>query len=272
VVQVGVPPPPGGGDGLPRIIRFTGSPMDITAGDRTSLDWLVENATSATISTLGTVGLQGNSGIAPTQNTLYTLTAQNAQGQVSSTIGINVRPAVVPPTPPPSLTACVANPVEVANPGDSASISYTATNFTVVTLNGLGVGNPVVVRPNATTTYTLIAYNAKNETARCEVTVRVRTPPVVDRPIANAGPSIDTLYRLITLDGSKSVDPKGGPLTYRWRPLEKTAVVLEPTSVTPRVQLGEQFGPYLFELTVTNQAGVSSTSVVTVNFISTRVR
>jgi hypothetical protein len=246
--------------------------MDITAGDRTSLDWLVENATSVTISTLGTVGLQGNSGISPNQNTLYTLTAQNAQGQVSSTIGINVRPAVVPPTPPPSLTACVANPVEVAKAGDSASISYTATNFTVVTLNGLGVGNPVVVRPNATTTYTLIAYNAKNETARCEVTVRVAAAPVIDRPIANAGPSIDTLYRLITLDGSASSDPKGGPLTYRWRPLEKTAVVLEPTSVTPRVQLGEQFGPYLFELTVTNQAGVSATSVVTVNFVSTRVR
>ena len=272
VVQVGVPPPPGGGDGLPRIIRFTGSPMDITAGDRTSLDWLVENATSVTISTLGTVGLQGNSSISPNQNTLYTLTAQNAQGQVSSTIGINVRPAVVPPTPGPALTACVANPVEVANPGDSASISYTATNFTVVTLNGLGVGNPVVVRPNTTTTYTLIAYNAKNETARCEVTVRVKAPTVIDRPIANAGASIDTIYRLITLDGSASSDPKGGPLTYRWRPLEKTAVVLEPTSVTPRVQLGEQFGPYLFELTVTNQAGVSATSVVTVNFVSTRVR
>lgn len=273
VVQVGVPPPPGGGgDGLPRIIRFTGSPMDITAGERTSLDWLVENATSVTISTLGTVGLQGNSSISPNQNTLYTLTAQNAQGQVSSTIGINVRPAPVPPTPPPSLTACVANPVEVANPGDSASISYTATNFTVVTLNGLGVGNPVVVRPNVTTTYTLIAYNAKNETARCDVTVRVKTPPAIERPIANAGPSIDTLYRLITLDGSASSDPKGGPLTYRWRPLEKTAVVLEPTSMTPRVQLGEQFGPYIFELTVTNQAGVSATSTVTVNFVSTRVR
>jgi len=271
VIQVGTPGPGGGGDGLPRIIRFTGSPMDITAGERSSLDWLVENATAVTISTLGTVGLQGNSSISPTANTLYTITASNAVGQVSSTIGINVRPATPPPTPGPAITACVANPVEI-DPGGQASISYTATNFTVVTLNGLGVGNPVVVRPNATTTYTLIAYNAKNETARCEVTVRVKTPPVVDRPIANAGPSTDTIYRLLTLDGSKSSDPKGGTLKYLWRPLEKTAVVLDPTSVTPRVQLGEQFGPYIFELTVTTEAGISATSTVTVNFVSTRVR
>jgi hypothetical protein len=162
--------------------------------------------------------------------------------------------------------------VEVVNAGDPASISYTATNFTVVTLNGLGVGNPVVVRPNVTTTYTLIAYNAKNETARCDVTVRVKTAPVIDRPIANAGTGYDTIYRQNTLDGTQSSDPKGGPLTYRWRPLEKTAVVLEPTSPTPRVQLGEQFGPYVFELTVTNQAGVSATSTVTVNFVTTHVR
>jgi hypothetical protein len=265
-VQIG-PGGSTGNDGLPRIIRFTASPMDITAGDRTSIDWLVENATSVTISSLGTVGLQGNNTVAPLTNTLYTLTASNARGQVSSTIGINVTPAG---PKPPTLTACVANPVEV-EAGKPASISYTATNATAVTLNGLGVGNPFTVTPNTTTTYTLIAYNSKNETARCEVTVRVKTPPPVERPIANAGPNVDTLYRQLTLDGTKSSDPAGGKLTYLWRPLSKTAVVLEPTSPTPRIQLGEQFGPYIFELTVTNEKGITASSTVTVNFVSTRV-
>ncbi|MBL8238792.1 MAG: OmpA family protein [Bryobacterales bacterium] len=271
VIQVGTPPT-GGGDGLPRIIRFTAAPMDITAGDRSSIDWLVENATNVTINSLGSVGLQGNVPVSPTANTLYTITASNAVGQVTSTIGINVRPAVPQPPPAPTLTACVANPVEVVKAGDPASISYTAQNATVVTLNGLGVPNPVVVRPTATTTYTLIAYNAQNQTARCEVTVRVAAEPAVIRPTANAGPSITTIDRLLTLDGTKSSDPSGGALTYRWRPLEKTAVVLEPNSPTPRVQLGEQFGPYTFELTVTNGAGVSATSTVTINYALTRVR
>lgn len=272
VVQVGTAPPAGGG--LPRIIRFTGSPMDITVGERTTIDWLVENATAVSISTLGTVGLQGNVPASPTANTLYTLTASNAQGQISSTIGINVRSTVVVPPAAqlPALTACIANPVEVANAGDPASISFTVQNATVVTLNGLGITNPVTVRPTATTTYTLIAYNAKNETARCEVTVRVRAIADVDRPIANAGASQDTIYRLVTLDGSKSVNPKGGPLTYLWTLEDKTAVILEPTSITPRVQLGEQFGPYIFRLTVTNSLGISSSSFVTVNFLLTRIR
>lgn len=268
VVQVGAG---GGGDGLPRIIRFTASPMDIEQGKNSSIDWLVENATSVTISTLGTVGLQGNAPVSPTANTVYTLTASNSVGQVSSTIGINVRPPVTPPTPGPTLTACTASPVEVANPGDPASISFTVMNATVVTLNGLGITNPVTVRPTTTTTYTLIAYNAKNETARCDVTVRVKTIPEVDKPIANAGTGFDTIYRQITLDGSKSVDPKGRPLTYQWRLLEKTAVILSPNEAVTRVQLGEQFGPYTFELKVTNADGVSSTTTVTVNFVSTRV-
>lgn len=267
VVQVGDRPLPGGD--LPRIIRFTASPLDIRAGERSTLDWLVENADNVTISSLGNVALQGNNQVAPTANTIYTITATNARGSVSSTIGINVGPAIIPP---PTLTACVANPVEAAKAGDPVSISYTAQNATVVTLNGLGVGNPVVVRPTATTTYTLIAYNSKNETARCQVTVNVKGEPVVNRPTANAGTGTDTLTRDIVLDGSKSFDPKGRPLTYKWRLLEKTAVILDPTAAVTRVQLGEQFGPYTFELTVTDADGVTATSLVTINYVSTRVR
>jgi len=196
---------------------------------------------------------------------------------VSSTIGINVHavvvpPVVVPPAPGPSITACLASPAEVANPGDPASLSFTSQNATVVTLNGLGITNPVTVRPLVTTVYTLIAYNAKNETARCDVTVRVKTIAPEDRPVADAGSTQDTIYRLLTLDGSKSFNPKGGPLTYLWTLNDKTSVVLEPTSITPRVQLGEQFGPYIFNLTVTNSLGISATSSVTVNYVLTRVR
>jgi len=272
VVQVNA----GGGGGtqnqLPRIIRFTASPMDITAGERSSIDWLVENATNVSISSLGTVGLSGNAPVSPNLTTVYTITATNSFGQTSSTIGINVRPFVPPPTPPPALTSCVANPVEVAKAGDPASISFTATNATVVTLNGLGVSSPVVVNPAATTTYTLIAWNAKNEQAKCDVTVRVRatTPPVT--PTANAGPNFDTLTRDLTVTGAASTDPEGLTLTYRWRALEKTAVVLDPNSMVTRVQLGEQFGPYKFELTVTNSKGISASTVVTINFVSTRIR
>jgi hypothetical protein len=61
-------------------------------------------------------------------------------------------------------------------------------------------------------------------------------------------------------------------LTYRWRALERSAAVLDPNSAVTRVQLGEQFGPYSFELTVTNSRGVSASRVLVVNFIKTTVR
>jgi hypothetical protein len=276
VVQVQLPPPgPGPGQQLPRIIRFTASPMDITAGQSSTVDWLVENADTVTISTLGTVGLTGNRPVSPTTNTVYTLTATNAFGSISSTIGLNVaQPPPPPPPPPPTLgiANCVASPAEVANPGDPVSLSFTTTGATVVTLNGLGITNPVTVRPTQTTTYTLIAYNAAGQTARCEVTARVRVTPEPERPIANPGAGFDTLFRDITLDASGSKDPKGLPLTYRWRIVEKTAVILDPNAAVTRVQLGEQAGPYIFELTVTNSQGVSSTARIVVNYVSTRVR
>lgn len=265
-VQVGA----GTGGGLPRIIRFTPSPMDVVSGNSSTLSWLVENADQVNISGLGTVGLTGQAPVSPTSNTLYTLTATNAFGSVSSTVGINVRPAPPAPPTPPTL-ACTVNPSTITTPGEPVSLSFTAQNARVVTFNGVGTTSPITVRPTATTTYTLIAYGANDLTTQCQATVTVNVPTIV-RPIADPGPNIDTLYRLLTISGAASSDPEGLPLTYRWRALERTAAVLDPNSAVTRVQLGEQFGPYSFELTVTNSKGISASKVVVVNFIRTTVR
>jgi hypothetical protein len=265
-VQVGT----GTGGGLPRIIRFTPSPMDLESGSSSTLSWLVENADQVNISSLGTVGLTGQAPVSPTANTLYTLTATNAFGSVSSTVGINVRPA--PPVPPaaPTIT-CAVSPTTLTTPGEPVTLSFTTQNARIVTFNGLGTTSPIVVRPTATTTYTLIAYGANDLTSQCQATVTVNVPTII-RPIADPGPNIDTIYRLLSISGAASSDPDGLPLTYRWRALDRTAAVLDPNSVVTRVQLGEQFGPYIFELTVTNSRGISSSKTVTVNFVKTTVR
>jgi hypothetical protein len=260
-----------GGGGLPRIIRFTPSPMDIQAGNNSRLSWLVENADQVNITSLGTVGLTGEAPVSPTANTLYTLTATNAFGSVSSTVGINVRPA--PPIPPPAPTiSCTVSPSVLTTPGEAVNLSFNAQNTRVVTFNGVGTSSPVVVRPTATTTYTLIAYGANDQTAQCQATVTVSGPPAVVRPVADAGANIETIERQVTLSGAASSDPEGLTLTYRWRALERTAAVLDPNSAVTRVQLGELFGPYTFELTVTNTKGVSASKTVTVNFLKTSIR
>ncbi len=268
-VQVTAVTPPVGG-GLPRIIRFTASPMDIIAGASSTVSWLVENADTVNISSLGTVGLTGQAPVSPTANTLYTITAANAAGSVSSTVGLNVRPAPPVPTPGPTI-ACTVSPTSFTTPGEAVTLSFTAQNSRVVTFNGLGTTSPIVVRPTATTTYTLIAYGANDQTAQCQATATFSNPVIV-RPNPDPGPNVETIYRQLTISGVNSTDPDGLPLTYRWRALERSAVVLDPTSATTRVQLGEQFGPYAFELTVTNSKGISASKTVTINFVKTTVR
>ena len=181
-----------------------------------------------------------------------------------------MRPAPPVPTPGPTIS-CSVSPTSITTAGEAVTLSYTAQNSRVVTFNGLGTTSPIVVRPTGTTTYTLIAYGANDVTAQCQATVTLSTVTVI-RPVADPGPNVETIYRSLTISGVNSSDPDGLPLTYRWRPLEKTAVVLDPNSATTRVQLGEQFGQYAFELTVTNSKGISASKTLIVNFVSTNVR
>ena len=251
----------------PRIIRFDANPQEITADQSSALTWVVENADTVTITGLGTVPLTGSRQVNPQQNTIYTITATNPSGQVSSTVAINVRPAA---PKPPVFASCSVSPA-VINAGDTALISFTATNANVVTFNGLGVSSPIPVKPTVDTTYTLTAYGANQLTTTCQVQVKVNGTAPTKVPIANPGPNFETLYREIVLDAGQSSDPDGLALTYRWRIVDKTAAILNPTSQRTTVQLGEQFGIYTFELTVTNSKGISSTSRVVVSFVSTRV-
>jgi hypothetical protein len=62
------------------------------------------------------------------------------------------------------------------------------------------------------------------------------------------------------LDGSKSEAGPDGPITYLWKVVGKTASLANATTAMPTVQFGEGFGDYIFELTVTDTKGVTSTA------------
>ncbi len=269
VVRITAPPaPPNGGGQPPRIIRFNATPPDILNTEKSTINWQVENADVVNISGIGVVQLTGSQAVGPQQTTTYTIIAKNQYGETSTNLVITVSQAT-------SISNCVATPSTI-NPGDNSVLTYSANNATSVTVAGIGqVYGGILVRPQVTTSYTITAVGPRNQ-ASCQVTVNVNTPPPppppVRTPTANAGTNFDTIYRLITLDGSKSTDPDGLPLTYSWRIINQTAVILDVNSPTPRVQLGEQFGIYIFELTVTNTKGISAKSQVTVNFVKTTVQ
>ena len=90
-------------------------------------------------------------------------------------------------------------------------------------------------------------------------------PPVI---VFAGGNSIVSPYRDLRLDASGSYSPSNNtPLTFYWT-VQNTnpAAILNPTSATPDVQLGGPSGNYIFNLTVTDSKGNSSTATLTVLF------
>jgi hypothetical protein len=85
-----------------------------------------------------------------------------------------------------------------------------------------------------------------------------------EAPVANAGANSSTVSLQIQLDGSASTDPEGGPLTYAWRSVGKSASIGNANTARPTVQFGEGFGEYTFELTVTDEQGASATARVVI--------
>jgi hypothetical protein len=87
------------------------------------------------------------------------------------------------------------------------------------------------------------------------------------RAQATAGVNATTVLPEIELDASGSTDPENGPLTYSWRTIGKSAAIINGTTARPRVQFGEGFGDYMFEVTVTDNRGAFATATVTVRYV-----
>ncbi len=86
-------------------------------------------------------------------------------------------------------------------------------------------------------------------------------------PVANAGANLNMTLPVNsgTIDGSASTNPGGGALTYAWARLSgpTTYTITSPAAVTTTLT-GLVQGVYIFQLTVTNASGYSSTANVTV--------
>ena len=186
--------PPGGGasttcaitvtvGALPVIASFTATPASINAGQSSTLQWSVQNATSVSISSIGTVAASGTRSVSPTVTTVYTLTATNAAGSATSTATVTV-----------------------------------------------GSGGPIIV--------------------------------------FNPGNFIYTTTRDLPLDASGSSSPAGNnPLQFYWTVRGDKAVIYQRTSPTPNVYLPGTPGNYIFDLTVTDSKGNSTTKTLTVRLI-----
>ncbi len=80
--------------------------------------------------------------------------------------------------------------------------------------------------------------------------------------------------RYITLDASQSYSAAGNtPLTFLWTARNNDGVISNPTSATPNVTLPFNIvpGSYVFDLTVTDSKGNTSSAPLTVTYVIVQV-
>jgi len=248
---------------MPTVVRFTAAPVEIVAGETSSLVWQVNNATDVSITGIGPVALTGSANVTPTQTTTYTLTAKNSSGEVTAQATVTVFPAV-------RIVSFTANPVVSPAPGSPVVLSWTTEGATEAAIDGIGavgINGTLTVNPTVDTTYTLRAFGRRNSVL-ARVDVKVTPTPIGGGPIADAGPNQVTLNQEIKLDGTRSISPDGLVIGFSWRAVgRQPLLMLGGDTATPTVRFAPlSFGEYNFELTVTDARGRFAKSTTKVFF------
>jgi len=254
-----------------QILSFIATPAQITAGQAVTLTWKTQNADTANIAGIGNVAVNGSLSVSPTQTTTYTLTARNNVNDETSSVTVTVGSGS-PVETVPVISTFTATPSTI-NSGQSSTLQWSTQNATSVSISSIGTvaaGGTNSVSPTVTTTYTLTATNAAGSaTQTATVTVNsassTSTSPVI---VFASGDILYTSNRDLQLDASGSSSPAGNnPLQFYWTIRNDKAVIYQRTSPTPRVFLPESPGNYLFDLTVTDSKGKSTTKTLTVRLI-----
>jgi OmpA family/PKD domain len=161
-----------GTGGLPVIVSFAPNPATVDFGQSSTLQWVVQNATTVTIdNSIGTVGLTGSHSISPAATTTYTITASNAVGTVTAktTLTVITSVQILSFTATPSSTLSGGTSILVCETKGAASVNVNGVVFTTAT----AVESVHVI---TTTTYNCTATAADGQTASAQTTVTVAGP------------------------------------------------------------------------------------------------
>ena len=243
----------------PQVIRFLATPAQVPSGGTTTLVWEVRNSDDVTITEIGQVGSSGSSTVTVNETKTFTLTARNEAGEVNATAVVTVADST-----PAKILDFKAMPAVAKEPGDPVVLSWSTENATQVSIVGIGdvaASGSVTVNPVVRTTYVLIAYGVNSEVSS-EVTVTIENANRAPMAIINNNRVLyapDSRLATLTLDGTRSMDPDGDPITFQWRSIGPgNAEISNPTSATPTVRFLDGTGAYEFELEVTDDKGLRS--------------
>gem|GEM_PF-5714365 len=241
-------------NGMPTINSFTSGASRIPTGTEVTLAWAVDgNLSGVVLSGVGPVGASGSIQVHPSSTTTYTLLATNTTGTVEKSLTVEVTQA--------PIVSFQANPTAIAS-GGSCVLNAVVTGATSVSVNqgvgalGAGGGNPVV-KPTATTTYTLTATNALGATTTAQATVTIAPSPVITSFKASSPMIVQgagtTLQWTFTGTASKvtvgAATGTGTPTTVTVSNVSGSTLVVNPSATTT------------YTLTVVNGAGTTTQSL-----------
>ncbi|MGB7761734.1 MAG: OmpA family protein [Bryobacteraceae bacterium] len=163
-----------------QIVQFTAQPAAIVSGQSSTLNWVIQNGTSATI-TPGVGSVNANTGsvaVSPTTTTTYTLTANGVNGSTTQSVQITVGATTA------QILRFAASPTNIATGGQS-TLSWTTSGASTVSIApGIGTvaaNGSTTVSPATTTTYTITATgtDGKAVTSAVQITVGAITAQIV---------------------------------------------------------------------------------------------
>jgi hypothetical protein len=162
----------------PRIETFEVSPAAITAGQKVTVSWATADASSVRITHIGTVPQSGSRQLQPPTSAEFKLEAANSTGQsVTAERSVTVRAQL----PVIEYFDAVSDTITA---GERTGLAWRVRGSASVTLldgasrrvQQVSAQDEMQVRPAATTTYMLVAYNADRARVGSQVTVNVTTP------------------------------------------------------------------------------------------------
>lgn len=201
-----------------KVERFTATPNQINAGQRSIISWNVPKATGVSITPgVGSnLNPSGSATVSPLQTTTYTLTATGPGGQqITQSLTITVGASK------PSIIRFQAVPDNI-QPGGSATLSWATTGASSVNISGVGNNLPAngsqVVTPSQTTTYTLTASGADGKTT------------VTSQVVVTVGGAGNV--QILSFSSDPAFSPvSGSPVVLSWTTQNATSVVITGTGV-----------------------------------------
>jgi hypothetical protein len=209
----------------------------------------------------------------------------------SSPFTATIEIRVVAPPPPQTLSAptglralpgaCSSGQVTVSWNAVSGASNYTLRESGATIFTGPGLTfTQSGLRANQSLQYSVSATNGAGVTSPFSSTVMMTAPaecvvvPANNPPIANAGGNrvITQPESTVTIAGAVASDPDGNPITITWTNTGRPGGAAAPTisngsTLTPTFSGLTTVGVYTFLMTVRDQAGLETTSSMTVTVL-----